>query len=127
MFKEGEMQFRTFNVLDNGPDGKSKVVGKVTACVLYNGFAANGTTTMYRVGFSYCSPKEKQSNRNIGQFIAQERMWSEKGSLYVLLEQEDPANPTMKGLTGGIKDLIVSEAERKQIRWLKGIQQYQLV
>jgi hypothetical protein len=127
MFKPGEIQFRTFNVLDSKPDDFSKLIGKVTACVKYMGFNKDSKESEYRVGFAYCSPKERQSNRLVGKFISINRMKSGKGCCFVYLKQKDIDNPTMKGLTNGIKSLIVSEAERKQIRWMKGIQTYQLV
>jgi hypothetical protein len=130
MFEEGEMRYRTFNVLDDGPAGDlntglSRVVGKVTTCVRYWGI--NDKNTKYTVGFAWCSPKERQSNRSIGQYIARQRMWSKKSRMHIFLQQDDIENPTMKGLTVCIKDLIVSESERKNIRWMKGINTNQIV
>jgi len=128
MFQDWEIQFRTFNVLDDRPNlGSGKVIGKVTACIQYDGLNKETKEATYRVGFSYCSPKEKQSNKQIGQYIAYRRMVSDKGSCYVHLVQEDIENPTMYGLTICIKNLIISEAKRKNIRWMKNLQHYQLV
>lgn len=131
MFKKGEIRFRTFNVLDDQPSGFSRLIGKVTAAVEYTGVQEDNTEAYlgFKVGFSYCSPKEKQSNRKLGQAIALMRLTSPShhGPCYLYLPQQDPDAPKMTGLTGAIKDLIVAEARRKCIRWMKGINQYQLV
>lgn len=128
MFKEREIRFRTYNVLDNNPFDFAKLKGKVTACVQYTG-PTTSSIPCFRVGLSYCSPKERQPNKKLGQYIALKRMASNttRGVSFIYLMQYDKDAPSLKGLTNTIKELIVAEAERKNIRWMKGIKPNQIV
>ena len=75
--------------------------------------------------------KERQPNKRIGQYIAFKRMDSDistgRGPSFIFLNQEDKENLSLKGLTDTIKELVVSEAERKNIRWMKGIKTNRIV
>jgi hypothetical protein len=128
MFKKGEVRFRTFNIIELRRVGT--IIGKVTACVRYMGLDWFNRPE-FIVGLSYCSPKEKQFNRKYGQYIALRRLMSNntdgRGPATVFLQAIVGQEVSLKGLTQEIKTVIIKDSRRKNIRWMKGIQDKQIV
>jgi len=129
--QKGEMRFRRFKVVVPTTNGGRGVDtgGRVTAAIVYHGCKGdiNNPTEYdwYSVQFSYCSPKERNENKKLGQFIAEARLYSRvynRGGIMFSVVHPN------QGLTTMIKGLIVDEAERKMIRWMMKLpKHYQLV
>jgi hypothetical protein len=115
---EDGVRYRRFHVIDN--DGLD--IGSVTAAILYDGEDAG--EHLYRVQFSYASPREKTINKKKGQILAKLRLFSsdpERGAIIISLKEQN------RGLTNTIRELIIDEAQRKRISWLRDTAMNQLV
>lgn len=120
MDKEG-VRFRRFHLInDQGLYQK----GSITAATFYNGINKEVGKHEWLVQFAYTSPKEQQENKKRGQAIAFHRLSSEsrdRGPLYIYLDDK------YNGLTATIKETILHESQRKNIRWMKNVELHQIV
>jgi hypothetical protein len=117
---EDNIRYRTINVtipveIPGNPGGwESGILGKITVAT------AKLTDWHFRVGFSYCGPKDlKQFSRVHGQWIAYHRMVSNKSASMVTLPAGDKLFPFLK-------NLAVSYAIKKNIKWMCSVKAEQL-
>ena len=118
--KDGGVRFRTFHI--DGIYGlrgniiEDTIVGSVMAVTI----PLNDEHTEFRTQFSFLSPKEKRGfNRQTGKDVALARLNSDK-SIRLSLGAGSK-------LGDALKNVIVAEAERKQIQWFDGVQSGNLV
>jgi len=104
--ESAHIRYRTFNVIDS-PDGPT--VGRVIAVTS----PLNDDRTEFQTQFSYCSPKDKFDRRK-GQFVAYMRMTDEKSRITFKREPE-------KKVVDHLRELILKEAYRKDILWLRDV------
>jgi len=90
-------RFRTFHIVQNGQEK-----GRVMAVT----FPVDDEKTKYKTQFSYFNPRDKFC-RKIGKFLAIARLNSYRVIVF---------DKTQK-LSDNVKDLIVKEAQRKNILW----------
>ena len=118
--KDAGVRFRTFHV-----DGICGVRGNMIEDTIVGSIMAvtiplNDEHTEFRTQFSYLSPKEVRGfNRQTGKDVALARLNSDK-SIRLSLGAGNR-------LGDALKNLIVSEAERKQIQWFNGVEADNLV
>jgi hypothetical protein len=118
--KDAGVRFRTFHI--DGICGvrgnmiEDTIVGSVMAVTV----PLNDEHTEFRTQFSYLSPREKRGfNRQTGKDVALARLNSDKSIIFLL--------GAGNRLGEALKNLIVMEAERKQIQWFDGVQEGNLV
>jgi hypothetical protein len=115
----GEVGFTTFRIKDD-----FDTTARVVAAFCSEGKDADGNEA-FRAQFAYCSPKEKNTNKNIGRYIAYSRLvsGSHRGGIPFGL----PAGFKPRDFRDMLRGLIIQEAKRKRLRWLMKYEQSDLI
>jgi len=109
---DGEIGFTTFRIKDD-----FETPARVVAAFARAKKDANGDI-VFLAQFAYCSPKERESDKNMGRFIASSRLFAnnERGAIPFSL----PENFKPREFRECLRQLILREADRKKVRWLAG-------
>ena len=113
--KDEGVRFRTFHIDGIGGVRGNMIEDTITGSVMAVSVPLNDEHTEFRTQFSYLSPREERGfNRQTGKDVALARLNSDK-SIRLSLGAGNR-------LGDAIKNLIIVEAERKQIQWFNGVE-----
>lgn len=114
----GNINFTTFHLIGQPSLGKYQRPERVIAAFRRKWSALGSENILYDCQFSFCSPKERFSDKPRGQKIAMLRLLDDgpRGRITFAL----PANFVWAMLKWKLKHLAIRTATKKKVKWLMG-------